>query len=58
MIAYINNEKEKYFMNTLRAPEINFVVLSGRLTRDPEKSENDKYKLCKFGIAVNRRFKA
>ena len=45
-------------MNVLRAPEINMVVLAGRLTRDPERSDSEKYKLCKFGIAVNRRFKA
>lgn len=45
-------------MNILRAAEINLVMLSGRLTRDPEISKSDKYTNCKFGIAVNRRFKA
>jgi single-strand DNA-binding protein len=46
-------------MNGLRTAEINMVMLSGRLVRDPEKVGVDKgFKLCKFSIAVNRRYKA
>lgn len=33
---------------------MNKCVLIGRLTNDPELRENDKYKQCKFTLAVNR----
>lgn len=33
---------------------MNRVILIGRLTSDPELRENDKYKQCKFTLAVNR----
>lgn len=33
---------------------MNKVFLIGRLTNDPELRENDKYKQCKFTLAVNR----
>lgn len=46
-------------MNSLRTAEINMVMLSGRLVRDPEKVVTTKnQQLCKFAIAVNRRYKA
>jgi len=33
---------------------MNRVFLIGRLTNDPELRENEKYKQCKFTVAVNR----
>ena len=42
----------------LRLPEQNTVLLTGRLTRDPElKYTANGTAMCRFGLAVNRRYK-
>jgi single-strand DNA-binding protein len=42
----------------LRLPEQNTVLLTGRLTRDPElKYTASGTAMCRFGLAVNRRYK-
>lgn len=42
----------------LRLPEQNAVLLTGRLTRDPElKYTASGTAMCRFGLAVNRRYK-
>ena len=42
----------------LRLPEQNAVLLTGRLTRDPElKYTASGSAMCRFGLAVNRRYK-
>ena len=42
----------------LRLPEQNTVLLTGRLTRDPElKYTAGGTAMCRFGLAVNRRYK-
>lgn len=45
-------------MSGIKVAEINMVMLSGRLTRDPELKEAKGYKICKFSIAVNKRYKS
>ena len=45
-------------MAELRLPEQNTVLLTGRLTRDPElKYTASGTAMCRFGLAVNRRYK-
>ncbi|MBI5246739.1 MAG: single-stranded DNA-binding protein [Elusimicrobia bacterium] len=45
-------------MSELRIPEQNTVLLTGRLTRDPElKYTASGTAMCRFGLAVNRRYK-
>ena len=45
-------------MADLRLPEQNAVLLTGRLTRDPElKYTASGAAMCRFGLAVNRRYK-
>ena len=45
-------------MNSLRLPEQNSVILTGRLTRDAETRYTAKGQpVCNFDIAVNRRYK-
>ncbi len=45
-------------MSDIRLPEQNTVLLTGRLTRDAElKYTNAGTAMCRFSIAVNRRFK-
>lgn len=45
-------------MSDLRLPEQNTVLLTGRLTKDPElKYTSLGTAMCRFSIAVNRRFK-
>lgn len=45
-------------MAELRLPEQNAVLLTGRLTRDPElKYTPSGAAMCRFGLAVNRRYK-
>jgi single-strand DNA-binding protein len=45
-------------MADIRLPEQNTVLLTGRLTRDAElKYTNSGTALCRFSIAVNRRYK-
>ena len=45
--------------NELRMPDINQVMIAGRMTRDPElQSLPAGATLCKFGIAHNKRFKS
>ncbi|HRY29156.1 MAG TPA: single-stranded DNA-binding protein, partial [Elusimicrobiota bacterium] len=45
--------------SNLRLPALNDVRLVGRLTRDPELRFTTKGTgVCRFDIAVNRRFKA
>ena len=42
---------------TIRLPEVNFVMLSGRLTRDSDNRMTQKGQaVCGFDIAVNRRY--
>jgi len=42
----------------IRIPEQNFVLISGRLTRDPEMRYTQKGQgVCSFDVAVNRRYK-
>jgi single-strand DNA-binding protein len=42
----------------IRIPEQNYVLLTGRLTRDPELRTTTKgMPVCSFDIAVNRRFR-
>ncbi|HOI42078.1 MAG TPA: single-stranded DNA-binding protein [Elusimicrobiales bacterium] len=42
----------------IRIPEQNYVLLTGRLTRDPELRTTTKgTPVCSFDIAVNRRYK-
>lgn len=42
----------------IRIPEQNYVLLAGRLTRDPELRTTTKgTPVCSFDIAVNRRYK-
>ena len=42
----------------IRLPEQNTVLLTGRLTRDPElKYTGSGTAMCRFGLAVNRRYK-
>lgn len=42
----------------LRVPELNQVLVAGRLTRDPELRFTQKQQgFCSFGIAANRRYK-
>jgi single-strand DNA-binding protein len=36
---------------------MNKTLLIGRLTKDPEMQDVGSNKICKFGLAVNRRFK-
>lgn len=46
-------------MSDLRMPELNRVVLAGRLTRDPElRYLPSGTPLCKMGLAVSRTYKA
>ena len=41
----------------MRLPELNFVLLSGRLTRDPDNRMTQKGQaVCSFDVAVNRRY--
>ena len=41
----------------MRLPELNLVLLSGRLTRDPDNRMTQKGQaVCSFDIAVNRRY--
>ena len=43
--------------NGMRLPELNLVLLSGRLTRDPDNRMTQKGQaVCSFDIAVNRRY--
>lgn len=45
-------------MAEIRLPEQNTVLLTGRLTRDPElKYTASGTAMCRFGLAVNRRYK-
>jgi single-strand DNA-binding protein len=45
-------------MSDLRIPTLNRVLLSGRLTRDPElKYTAGGIGVCNFSLAVNRRYK-
>jgi single-strand DNA-binding protein len=45
-------------MADIRLPEQNTVLLTGRLTRDPElKYTASGTAMCRFGLAVNRRYK-
>jgi single-strand DNA-binding protein len=45
-------------MGDLRMPDINTVILAGRLTRDPEsKIIGDNISLCTLGLAVSKKFK-
>ena len=45
-------------MAEIRLPEQNTVLLTGRLTRDPElKYTGSGTAMCRFGLAVNRRYK-
>ena len=45
-------------MSDLRMPSVNLVLLSGRLTRDPElKYTAQGTALCKLGLAVSRFYK-
>ncbi|OGS36795.1 MAG: hypothetical protein A2506_05855 [Elusimicrobia bacterium RIFOXYD12_FULL_66_9] len=45
-------------MAEIRIPEQNTVLLTGRLTRDPElKYTASGTAMCRFGLAVNRRYK-
>ena len=40
-----------------RVPELNFIIVSGRLTRDPEMRMTQKgSSICSFGIANNRSY--
>ncbi len=42
----------------VRIPEQNFVLISGRLTRDPDMRYTQKgLGVCSFDVAVNRRYK-
>ena len=42
----------------LRVPEQNFVLIAGRLTRDPDMRYTQKGSgVCSFDVAVNRRYK-
>lgn len=46
-------------MAELKLPEQNQVLLAGRLTRDPDLRSTAKGQaMCRFDIAVNRRYKA
>lgn len=45
-------------MGDLRMPDINIVMLAGKLTREPELTYvASGTPLCKMGLAVNRRYK-
>lgn len=45
-------------MSELRMPDINMVILAGRLTRDPElRYLPNGTPLCKMGLAVSRTYK-
>ena len=42
---------------TIRLPEVNFIMVSGRLTRDPDNRMTQKGQtICSFDVAVNRRY--
>lgn len=42
---------------TIRLPEVNFILISGRLTRDPDNRMTQKGQaICSFDVAVNRRY--
>jgi single-strand DNA-binding protein len=46
-------------MSELKLPEINRVLLSGRLTRDPDRRyAADGTEVTSFGLAFNRRYRA
>jgi single-strand DNA-binding protein len=46
-------------MSELKLPEINRVMLSGRLTRDPEKRyASDGTEITRFSLAFHRRFRS
>lgn len=36
---------------------MNLVILTGRLTKDPELKSSERTSVCHFGVAVNRQFK-
>ncbi len=41
----------------MRIPELNFIIISGRLTRDPDNRMTQKGQpICSFDVAVNRRY--
>ncbi len=44
-------------MSTIRVPEVNLILISGRLTRDPDIRMTQSGKtVCAFDVAVNRRY--